>query len=435
MTQSLTLSRVSYSYPDAATSALFDVSATFPPGWTGIVGLNGCGKSTLARIACRHITPDAGNVSPHLSSAFCVQDAGCVPDALFDFTCDFAPEASLLRRTLNIADDMPWRFSELSCGEQKKIQIAVALWMNPDVLVVDEPTNHIDAVCRAEIQRALAKYCGIGLLISHDRDMLDALVRRCLCFEGGRAIMRPGTYTEAREQAAIEAQTATRTRENARAEVRKLAAEQQKRRQLADRTAARRSGKNLDARDSDGRAKLGLAIYTGQDGKAGKLAARMDARVETASERLASMHVDKRYEGNLWLSSAPSRRKVLLQLDEQAIPCGPNHKLLVPRLFLGNTDHLGIVGPNGAGKSTLLRHMMHQLAGESAASGRDPFPESGNAAANSGNSAPENARAASSSESGALDSASAARESVLNNATPPCAAFAARSLAKPARCS
>lgn len=247
MIQALTLSHISYTYPGASASALENVSATFVPGWTGIVGNNGCGKSTLARIAAGLLHPDAGALSMRLTSALCEQDAGVAPAALFDFACDFAPEATALRRVLRIEDDMLWRFDELSCGEQKKIQVAAALWAQPDVLVIDEPTNHVDAVCRDEILQALKRYRGIGLLISHDRALLDSLVAQCLYFEGGSAVMRPGSYSAACGQAQLEMQSRAHQRETAKAHVQKLAHEQEKRRQLADNSASRRSARYRQA--------------------------------------------------------------------------------------------------------------------------------------------------------------------------------------------
>ena len=134
----LVLSHITYAYPGSAMPALDNVSATFAPGWHGIVGDNGCGKSTFVRIACGLLIPDRGVVSPRLVSAYCAQEAGVEPPMLFDFACDFAPATTHLRRMLRITDDMLWRFSELSGGEQKKIQIAVALWQNPDLLAMDE---------------------------------------------------------------------------------------------------------------------------------------------------------------------------------------------------------------------------------------------------------------------------------------------------------
>ena len=359
---SLRLSHISYTYPGTADPALSDISVTFGAGWTGIVGDNGCGKSTLARLAGGLLKPDAGSVTPRLSCAYCPQETVEPPGELIDFACDYDARACKLRALLAIDDEMLWRYESLSCGEQKKIQIAVALWRGAELLVVDEPTNHVDAACRAQIAGALAAHDGIGLLISHDRALLDALVCRCACFEGGRVVMRPGTYSQVHGQAAAERQAAARERAGAKAELARLSAEHEARAQLAAQTAARRSARHLDKHDSDGRERIRLAVVSGQDGMAGRLAGRMDARVERARERLGELRVEKRYEGDLWLDARPHPRKVLLRLEPTELPCGPHRTLAVPSLALGNADHLGICGPNGAGKSTFLRHTLSVLA-------------------------------------------------------------------------
>ena len=65
----LTLHDIRYTYPGSPAPALDGVSATFPQGWCGIVGDNGCGKSTLARIACGLLAPDSGSAFPRLAAA------------------------------------------------------------------------------------------------------------------------------------------------------------------------------------------------------------------------------------------------------------------------------------------------------------------------------------------------------------------------------
>lgn len=364
MTQSnsvVTLSHITYTYPGTSNPALANVSATFSRGWTGIIGNNGCGKSTLARIACGIITPELGSVTPLLTFAYCEQDAGNEPSMLFNFACDYSPTAQHLRSILNIKDDMLWRFAELSSGEQKKIQVATALWMEPELLVLDEPTNHVDAVCRAEIQEALATYKGIGLLISHDRTLLDALASNCLCFEGSQAVMRPGGYSQAKAQAQQDILTATRTKEAQKAKVQKLQAEYAQRANKASQTASRRSARNLDKHDRDGRAKIKLAIYTGQDGKAGSLAANMDARLAKEQDKLVGMFIAKEYNSTLWLEASPSPRKTLLHLPAHTMTTPQGETRSIPTITLENTTHLGIRGPNGIGKTTLINELLQVL--------------------------------------------------------------------------
>ena len=93
----------------------------------------------------------------------------------------------------------------LSGGEAKRLQIACALATDPDVLVLDEPTNHVDRPTRERIIAALRSYDGIGILVSHDVALIDAVASSCALFERdhvrGHNItvvrVRPGNYSAA----------------------------------------------------------------------------------------------------------------------------------------------------------------------------------------------------------------------------------------------
>lgn len=357
----ITLNHVSYSYPGSTQTVLDDASAIFPAGWTGIIGNNGCGKSTLARIATGLLAPDSGAVFPRgVVAAYCEQDAAIPPGRLEDFACSWEQGAVRLRADLGIDDDWLWRYGTLSSGQQKRIQVAVALWEEPDVLVMDEPTNHVDVLTRQAIVRALAGCRGIGLLISHDRELLDALVGQCLCFEGARIVMRPGSYTQVREQAACETKTTQRQRQEAKRETARIQAEAARRRNEASKSAAKRSARHLDVKDHDGKGRIKLAIYTGKDGVAGKLSTRMDVRLKKAQQALEDARVDKQYAGDIWMDAEASPRKVLVRMEARELVQG-EHRLRVPDLAVGNTEHIGIAGVNGSGKTTLLAALMHMM--------------------------------------------------------------------------
>lgn len=362
MSMQLMLSGVTYAYPSASEPIINNVTITFPCGWTALLGDNGCGKTTLARIVCGQIAPDAGSVTRGLLCAYVPQDANEPPADLADFALDYGREAHLLRVAFRIADDMPWRFHELSFGERKKLQVAVALWSRPDVLVADEPTNHLDADARAELAAALGRFRGIGILVSHDRELVDLLAGRCASFEPGGIVVRPGGFTAACEQAEHERAAVAAERADARRELARLAAEKDARAHAAARADARRSKRHLDPRDRDAKSRIDLAVFTGKDGHAGRLSSQMDARLAAARQRLDAARVHKRYDGDLWVDSAPSPRKVVLHVPATEIACGPAGTLTVPELWLANTDHVGVIGPNGAGKSTLLAHLRTLLA-------------------------------------------------------------------------
>lgn len=351
----ITLSDVTYTYPSAVEPILKDASITFPQGWSGLLGDNGCGKTTLAKIICGMIEPDAGTVTRGLFALMCAQETATPPDGLSDFALDYGREARELRRIFRIEDDMAWRYDELSCGEQKKLQVATTLWQRPDVLVLDEPTNHIDHEAREQLTCALRRFNGIGILVSHDRELLDELAERCVSFEAGGLTVRPGGYTAAHGQAELERATMVRERKAAKDNLARLAAEKDARAHEAARAKARMSKRHLDPKDHSAKGKIDLARVSGQDGARGKLSAQMDARLASAQERVANARVEKRYDGELWLDARPSQRKTLVRIEPREVPCGEG-ALSIPRLFVGNTDHIGIVGPNGAGKTTLLAH-------------------------------------------------------------------------------
>ena len=75
---------------------------------------------------------------------------------------------------LGIDDGWLWEYDRLSGGQKKRVQIACALWKCPDLLIMDEPTNNLDAPTRAIVGNALAEFKGVGLLISHDRCLMEA---------------------------------------------------------------------------------------------------------------------------------------------------------------------------------------------------------------------------------------------------------------------
>ena len=356
----INLTNIEYCYPQAAESILRGVTAVFPQGWTGIVGDNGCGKTTLARIACGIIEPDRGSVGPALVSAYCPQDATLQPENLELFAAAYDGRAQRLRTVLGLKDDWPWRYETLSGGQQKRLQVACALWNDADVLVLDEPTNHVDASTREAIAQALAGFTGIGILISHDRALLDRLCGQCLFMSGGKAVMRPGGYTQASGQAALERESDVRAREDARREKKRIEREAQRRREVAAQKEAKKSLRGNAKHDADARYKKRAAIVSGTDGIAAKQAGVMDARLGRLEDELASKRVEKRYDADIWLEAAPSKRPVLVRLEACELSLG-ERSLEVPPLFIGRSDHIGLVGDNGCGKTTLVKHLVQRI--------------------------------------------------------------------------
>ena len=78
------------------------------------------------------------------------------------------------------------------------------------MLAIDEPTNHVDAKARNLLKKSLHTFSGIGLIVSHDRDLLDALCGHCLFLDPPSITVRPGGYTQGKQLALAEAEATKR---------------------------------------------------------------------------------------------------------------------------------------------------------------------------------------------------------------------------------
>lgn len=220
--------------------------------------------------------------------------------------------------------------------------------------MLDEPTNDLDAPTRECVLQSLQTFKGIGLLISHDRALLDALVDQCAVFEETHVVMRPGGYSKVAEQMRGERATRVRQHENARREERRLKAEVQRRNEEAVRSSSRLSARHLDKHDSDRRERLGRARVSSKDSVAGRAAGAMASRSERASQVAAETRVGKRYDAAIQLPGHAVRSKFALHMPEGDLRAG-ELMLYTPELWVGPSDHVGVSGRNGVGKTTLLR--------------------------------------------------------------------------------
>jgi macrolide transport system ATP-binding/permease protein len=352
---------VQFAHDSAAPALLSGLSLQLPRGWTGIVGPNGSGKTTLLRLIAGEISPQQGAVHAPDAVFLCAQRTDDPPAGLEDLLAAHGAHAASLRHGLGIDDGWPARWPTLSFGERKRAQLAVALWQEPAVLAVDEPTNHIDADARRLLLRALRGFRGVGLLVSHDRELLDALCQRCLFLDPPDATLRPGGYSEAAAQAAQERETALATRRLAHRERDRLEREAARRREEAERSDRRRSKRGLSRHDHDTRARIDLARVSGKDGQAGRFLRQLDGRLGRAEDLAAAQRVRKQYELGIWIEGARSRRDALLRIAAGPIALGPGRALHVPELSMRPDDRIALTGPNGAGKSSLVRALLARV--------------------------------------------------------------------------
>lgn len=359
---SLSFQHISFTYDGAIAPLLNDVTAHFPKSWTGIVGPNGAGKTTLLYLAAGYLHPQLGSIKRPAHMVFCPQRTDDLPAQLAQFMAAMDACACVLRGKLQIGDDWAERWPTLSHGERKRAQIAVALWQQPDLLLLDEPTNHIDLPARLLLTEALTAFRGVGLLVSHDRELLDLLCRQCLFLDPPQAVLRPGCYTQAAAEAGREEESLRTERHVLKQQLERLSMASQRRHADAARADRKKSKRDLARGDSDGRAKIDLARVSGKDGQAGRLADQLTGRLAHAQERFSSLEVRKCYSVNFWLDGSSSQRRRLFNIPAQTVDLDGTRRLVIPELTMRRSDRIAITGANGLGKSMLIRHILRQLS-------------------------------------------------------------------------
>jgi ATP-binding cassette subfamily F protein uup len=309
--------------------ALFDdLSVTVSSGdRLGVVGINGGGKTTLLKVLAGTFEPEAGAVRHGRGIRVSVldQDAPLPPGTVSSVVGEGWEGAAVLDR-LGMGGALDTDVATLSGGQIKRVALARALVAvggpggsadDSDLLILDEPTNHMDLDGITWLEEWLARFPGGLVLVTHDRHVLDRIATVVLELDRGRSHVHLGGYQswlDARaEREARSAEADTRRRNLARAELAWL-----------------RRGAPARSRKPWARVEAARALID----KRPEAAARQgDLPLHIETPRLGDQVVELHGVTDGY-TDTPLFRDLDLLLD--------------PR------ERLGIVGPNGAGKSTLL---------------------------------------------------------------------------------
>ena len=177
----------------------------------GIIGPNGCGKSTLMKIITKIIEPDEGEVEigDTIRIGYFAQEAEEMNANLraIDYikdVADYVPTkdgritaSQMLERFLFDGNLQYTPITKLSGGEKRRLYLCKVLMESPNVLILDEPTNDLDIPTLTILEDYLDSFNGIIITVSHDRYFLDNLVDRIFAFEGNGLLRQyEGGYTD-----------------------------------------------------------------------------------------------------------------------------------------------------------------------------------------------------------------------------------------------
>lgn len=357
----LKFENVTFMYESSSEALFRNISLQINYGWTGIVGANGVGKTTLLKLAAGLLEPNKGSISICRNSVYCPQRTDDVPEKFGEFLRTRTKSAHVIKNWLGVCEDWIGRWNTLSHGERKRAQIAVAIWLEPDVFAIDEPTNHIDLEACRIVTRELRSYEGIGLIVSHNRELLDLLCRQCIFIEPPDIISRPGGVTHGIAAANEERQALEKQYAQKKQAYKKLRREVVKRGELAKQANKMRSKCGLARKDSDSREKLNRVRVSGKDGVGGRLRGQLKGRLAQTRENLKNVTIKKQYTLGIWLPGSVSKRNFILRMPKGSLLLGGQKSLHYPELYIGSTDRIAITGPNGSGKSTLIKHVVSLL--------------------------------------------------------------------------
>lgn len=348
---------------DTAFGTLFDsLSFTLKKGdRIGLLGDNGCGKSTLLKVLDGTDSPAAGSVAlaGHCLMARVEQH---LPEAIYPLTMLDAVLAQLPtteRESLRwkaetllagmgfTPQDMALTSATLSGGQHTRLLLARALIGDPDLLLLDEPSNHLDLPTMLWLEQFLQNWSGSFVLVSHDRQLLDAVTNGSWILRDKMLHYFALPCTAARQALVAKDESDALRHKAEQKEIDRVTA------------SARRLatwGKVYDNEDLARKAK------------------QMEKQVERLKESQTELTAGSPW--TLTLRGDALRADRLLEMENLGVPPAPG----LPDLFhvdiarLKSGDRVAIVGRNGCGKSSLMKLIWRHFSGEQSEAGLKLHP-------------------------------------------------------------
>jgi ATPase subunit of ABC transporter with duplicated ATPase domains len=351
------INKISFGY---STPLLNNFSCTFNNGWSSIIGPNGCGKTTLAQIITGELSPDSGTIKVDSNIAYCSQLVQKVPLNFENFLTSDTCLANNIKTELNIEENWLKSWQTLSFGEQKKSQLACALFSEPKILILDEPTNHLDSDSKRTLLNLLSDFDGIGVLISHDRILLDELPYQTIFLDPPEYDIRRSGYSAAKKQRALEFQSARDQQAKLNKKIKSLKKQANLYQNMASSADKRKSKKNIHKKDRDAKTKVDAARLTGKDATHGKLYNQLQGRIKNEEKKLGQYAYKTEQTLNYNISAFNSRKRDLFVLKPASLKLG-SKELNFESLNIRSGEKVALIGKNGSGKSSLLKYIHKRI--------------------------------------------------------------------------
>ena len=357
--QYLTIKNLYFKYKQSSMPIFQDLSLEFEQGWSCIVGANGSGKSTLLKLISKEYKAQGGSIKGNDLSYYCAQSTENMPDDLEDFMLTYTGKAFKIRDLLEIKDSWVYSWETLSHGERKRLQLALALFGEPDVLLIDEPTNHLDMRSKDIVIEALKSFKGIGILVSHDRKLLDTLARVTIIVKNQETISYKTSYSNAIDEHYKNLEHLKNNNLKQNRELKKLKKSIQSQHEKVSQSKKRMSKKTLKKGDSDAKGKIDMARFTGKDKNDGRLVAKLQAKEKKILD--SSVKTDKTYSVGITVNATRNRNIFPLVIKKSILKMSEDKILSYPLLTINQHTKVGIVGDNGSGKSSFIESLISTM--------------------------------------------------------------------------